>query len=101
MNVPNDLKYTNDHEWAKVNKEANRVTMGITEYAQDALGDIVFVQLPAIGTKVQAGLSFSEVESTKSVSDIYAPITGTVVDINRDLEETPQKLNEDPYGSGW
>ena len=75
--------------------------MGITDYAQDALGDIVFVQLPAVGTKVQMGLSFSEVESTKSVSDVYAPVTGVIVEVNTDLDESPQKMNGDPYGSGW
>jgi len=75
--------------------------MGITDYAQDALGDVVFVQLPEPGTKVAAGESFAEVESTKSVSDIYAPVGGTVVEINSELVDSPQRLNEDPYGEGW
>jgi glycine cleavage system H protein len=75
--------------------------MGITDYAQDALGDVVFVQLPAVGTEVEAGASFSEVESTKSVSDIYAPVGGVVVEINDDLVDAPERLNEDPYGDGW
>ena len=99
MNVPDDLRYTSDHEWAR--REGNRVRIGITDYAQDALGDVVFVQLPEPGTTVTAGESFSEVESTKSVSDIYAPVTGTVVEINSDLSDAPQRLNEDPYGEGW
>jgi len=99
MNVPDDLRYTSDHEWARL--DGNRVTIGITDYAQDALGDVVFVQLPEPGTAVDAGASFSEVESTKSVSDIYAPVAGTVVEVNTELTDSPQRLNEDPYGEGW
>ena len=99
MNVPEDLRYTSDHEWARL--EDGRVRIGITDYAQDALGDVVFVQLPAPGTKVEAGASFSEVESTKSVSDIYAPVTGEVVEVNDDLGDAPERLNDDPYGEGW
>jgi glycine cleavage system H protein len=99
MNVPDDLRYTADHEWARL--EDGKVRIGITDYAQDALGDVVFVELPAPGTAVDAGGSFSEVESTKSVSDIYAPLAGTVVEVNGDLADAPQKLNEDPYGEGW
>jgi glycine cleavage system H protein len=99
MNIPDDLRYTADHEWARL--EDGKVRMGITDYAQDALGDVVFVQLPEPGAKVNAGESFSEVESTKSVSDIYAPVAGTVVEINSELVDAPQKLNEDPYGEGW
>jgi glycine cleavage system H protein len=99
MNVPDDLRYSSDHEWAKL--EGGRVRIGITDYAQDALGDVVYVQLPEVGATVAAGDSFSEVESTKSVSDIYAPVTGTVVEVNADLADAPQRLNEDPYGEGW
>jgi glycine cleavage system H protein len=99
MNVPDDLRYTSDHEWAKL--DDGRVRIGITDYAQDALGDVVFVQLPEPGVKVGAGESFSEVESTKSVSDIYAPVAGTVVEVNQELTDSPQRLNEDPYGEGW
>ena len=99
MNVPDDLRYTTDHEWARV--EDGRVRMGITDYAQDALGDIVFVQLPAVGTVVEAGSSFSEIESTKSVSDVYAPVSGEVVEVNNELSDSPQRVNEDPYGEGW
>ncbi|HUP85521.1 MAG TPA: glycine cleavage system protein GcvH [Acidimicrobiales bacterium] len=98
-NVPEDLRYTSDHEW--IRQEDGRVRMGITDYAQDALGDVVFVQLPEPGAKVEAGGSFSEVESTKSVSDIYAPVAGTVVEVNNELADAPQRLNEDPYGEGW
>jgi glycine cleavage system H protein len=99
MNVPEELRYTADHEWARL--EDGRVRVGITDYAQDALGDVVFVDLPAPGAVLEAGASFSEVESTKSVSDIYAPLAGTVVDVNGDLTDAPQRLNEDPYGEGW
>ena len=99
MNVPEDRRYTKDHEWALVDE--GRVRIGITDYAQDALGDVVFVQLPAVGTVVEAGGACSEVESTKSVSDIYSPVAGTVVEVNAELAEAPQRLNEDPYGDGW
>jgi len=99
VNVPGDLSYTTDHEWVRV--EGDRVRVGITDYAQDALGDVVFVQVPSVGTKVVAGDSFSEVESTKSVSDIYAPVSGEIVEANDDLNESPERLNEDPYGDGW
>ena len=99
MNVPDDLRYTSDHEWAR--REGDRIRMGITDYAQDALGDVVFVQLPEPGSTLTAGQSFSEVESTKSVSDIYAPVAGTVVEINSELTDAPQRVNEDPYGEGW
>jgi glycine cleavage system H protein len=99
MNVPEDLRYSSDHEWAR--PEGNRVRIGITDYAQDSLGDVVFVQVPAVGTAVEVGTPFSEVESTKSVSDIYAPVSGTIVEVNTDLSETPERVNEDPYGDGW
>jgi glycine cleavage system H protein len=99
MIVPDELRYTSDHEWVRV--DGNRLTMGITDYAQDALGDVVFVQLPDPGTVVHGGESFSEVESTKSVSDIYAPVNGRVVEVNTELTDAPQRLNEDPYGEGW
>lgn len=99
MNVPDDLRYTSDHEWARL--EDGRLRIGITDYAQDALGDIVFVQLPDPGSKVAVGDSFAEVESTKSVSDVYAPVSGTVVEINSELVDSPQRINEDPYGEGW
>lgn len=98
-NVPDDLRYTGDHEWARL--EDGRVRIGITDYAQDALGDVVFVQLPEPGTQVEAGASCGEVESTKSVSDIYAPVAGVVVEVNSELGDAPQRLNEDPYGEGW
>ena len=99
MNVPDDLRYTSDHEWAKV--EGSRIRIGITDYAQDALGDVVFVQVPTVGAVVTAGATITEVESTKSVSDIYAPISGTVVEVNEDLADSPQRMNDDPYGEGW
>ncbi|HEX4868451.1 MAG TPA: glycine cleavage system protein GcvH [Acidimicrobiales bacterium] len=99
MQIPGDLKYSSDHEWVRV--EGDRAKVGITDYAQDALGDVVFVDLPEVGAEVTAGQSICEVESTKSVSDIYAPVTGTVVEVNTDLSEAPERLNEDPYGEGW
>jgi glycine cleavage system H protein len=99
MNVPENLRYTKDHEWAKL--EGSLVRVGITDYAQDALGDVVFVQLPEPGATITAGESFSEVESTKSVSDVYAPLAGTVAEVNSELADAPQRLNEDPYGEGW
>jgi glycine cleavage system H protein len=99
MNVPDDLQYSTDHEWVKV--EGNRVRIGITDYAQDALGDVVFVQVPEQGASVAAGAGISEVESTKSVSDIYAPVAGTIVEVNTDLDDAPERLNADPYGEGW
>ena len=99
MNVPVELRYSEDHEWARV--EGSRVYLGITDYAQDALGDVVYIDLPPVGTEVTSGDSFSEVESTKSVSEIYAPVSGTVVEVNADLIDHPERLNEDPYGEGW
>ena len=99
MHVPEDLRYSSDHEWVRV--EDSRIRVGITEYAQDALGDVVFVQVPEVGLAVEVGAAMSEVESTKSVSDIYAPVAGTVVEVNSDLAEHPERLNEDPYGDGW
>jgi glycine cleavage system H protein len=99
VNVPDDLRYSEDHEWVKV--EDGKVRFGITDYAQDALGDVVFVQVPTVGTAVSRGASISEVESTKSVSDIYAPVSGTVVEVNEELADAPQRVNEDPYGDGW
>jgi glycine cleavage system H protein len=99
MRIPDELKYSSDHEWAAV--ESNRVRVGITDYAQDALGDVVFVDLPKVGTKVTVSQSIGEVESTKSVSEIYSPVSGTVVAVNDALGDSPQSINEDPYGSGW
>jgi len=99
MQIPDDLRYSADHEWIRV--EGDKVRIGITDYAQDALGDVVFVDLPDVGTAVVATASISEVESTKSVSDIYAPVSGTVAEVNADLGEAPERLNEDPYGEGW
>jgi glycine cleavage system H protein len=99
MQIPDDLRYSSDHEWIRL--EDGKARVGITDYAQDALGDVVFVDLPEVGAAVAAGQSISEVESTKSVSDIYAPLAGTVVEVNGDLADNPERLNEDPYGDGW
>ncbi len=101
MNVPEQLLYSSDHEWVQREDGSNRVKVGITDYAQDALGDVVFVQVPTTGNIVLRGETITEVESTKSVSDIYAPVTGTIVEVNDALSESPQLLNEDPYGDGW
>lgn len=99
MSIPEDLRYSSDHEWVAV--DGNRIRLGITDYAQDALGDVVYVQVPTVGTSVTAGDTMSEVESTKSVSDIYAPVTGTIVAVNDALADQPEALNNDPYGAGW
>ena len=99
MQIPDGLRYTENHEWAAV--EDGQVTVGITDYAQDALGDVVFVDLPEVGTEVIAGESFAEIESTKSVADVYAPIDGTVTAVNAALGSEPEVINSDPYGAGW
>jgi glycine cleavage system H protein len=99
MDLPSELRYSTDHEWVRV--EEGRVRVGITDYAQDALGDVVFVELPVLGAQVERGASCSEVESTKSVSEIYAPVSGTVAEINAELTDNPERLNDDPYGEGW
>ena len=101
MNVPPELRYSSDHEWIRRDGDSGTVSIGITEYAQDSLGDVVFVEIPDAGTAVAAGDSFSEVESTKSVSDIYAPVSGTIAAVNDQLEDRPELLNSDPYGEGW
>ncbi|MBI4884956.1 MAG: glycine cleavage system protein GcvH [Actinobacteria bacterium] len=99
MQVPPQLRYTSDHEWVAVT--GSRVRVGITDYAQDALGDIVYVQVPDVGRTLKAGEVFGEVESTKSVSDLYAPVSGSVVAINDALGDAPESINSDPYGIGW
>ena len=99
MNVPEDLRYSTDHEWAR--REDGKVRVGITDFAQDTLGDVVFVDLPEVGATVSAGGTFGEVESTKSVSDLYAPVGGTVVEVNGELADAPNRINDDPYGEGW
>ncbi|WP_298207949.1 glycine cleavage system protein GcvH [Ferrimicrobium sp.] len=99
MNFPEHLQYTAEHEWVRM--DGDTATMGITDYAQDALGDVVFVGLPELGRVVAAGDSIAEVESTKSVSDIFAPVAGVIVEVNEELNTTPELLNTDPYGEGW
>lgn len=100
MEFPDDLRYTEEHEWVR-DEGDGRVRVGITDYAQDALGDVVYVDVPEVGTQVTAAQPFGEVESTKSVSDVYAPVSGTVLERNRLLEERPELVNEQPYGDGW
>lgn len=99
MQVPSDLRYTTNHEWVRIT--GSLVVMGITDYAQDALGDIVYIQLPESGSVVELHQSFSEIESTKSVNDVYAPVAGIVTQSNVALSATPELLNSDPYGNGW
>jgi len=99
MAVPQDLQYTKTHEWVRV--EDDVATIGITDHAQDELGDVVFVELPEQGTTLSAGDPFGAVESVKAVSDLYAPVGGEVVEVNGSLEDSPEKINEDPYGEGW
>ncbi len=99
MNVPENLKYTKDHEWARI--EGDVATIGITDYAQGELGDVVFVELPEVGTTLNAGDTFGTIEAVKAVADLYAPLSGEVVEINPELESTPEKVNQDPYGDGW
>lgn len=99
MKVPAELKYSRDHEWVKI--EGNRAKIGITDYAQSQLGDVVFVEVPAVDSSIAAGAGFSVVESVKAVSDIYAPIGGVIVEVNEALADAPEIINEDPYGEGW
>ncbi len=99
MTTPDGLRYSKEHEWVRV--EAGRVVIGITDYAQDALGDVVYVELPDVGLAVVANASIAEIESTKSVSEVYCPVTGVVVAVNSALDDTPEAINDDPYGNGW
>lgn len=99
MDFPEDLRYSQDHEWARL--EEGRVRVGITDYAQDSLGDVVFVELPEVGRRVDAGEVLCEVESTKAASEVYAPVGGVVVEVNTALSDAPETLNSDPYGEGW
>lgn len=99
--VPDELKYTAEHEWIRVTEGSRTVRVGITDYAQEALGDVVYVSLPEAGTTVNGGAAFGEVESTKSVSDIFAPLAGTVTGRNAALDDHPELINSDPYGEGW
>lgn len=99
MEFPEDLRYTKEHEWAR--REGSRVRVGITDFAQDALGDVVYVDIPEVGASVQASTPFGEVESTKSVSDVYSPVSGTVAERNPLVDDRPELVNEQPYGDGW
>jgi len=99
MEFPEKLRYSVEHEWVAM--DGDRARVGITDFAQDALGDVVYVQLPEVGATVAANATCAEVESTKSVSDIYSPVTGTIVEVNAALDQTPELLNQDPYGAGW
>jgi glycine cleavage system H protein len=99
MNFPENLKYTKDHEWIKVDGDIG--TIGITDYAQGELGDVVFVELPAVGKALKQHDSFGTIEAVKAVSDLYAPVSGSILEINKDLEKTPETVNKDPYSNGW
>lgn len=100
MEVPEDRRYSEEHEWA-FREDDGRIRVGITDYAQDALGDVVYVELPETGSQVQQGETFAEVESTKSVAEVYAPVAGTVVEVNEQLADSPELVNRSPYGEGW
>ena len=100
MNLPEQLRYTAEHEWLREEQDGT-VTIGITDHAQAELGDIVYVELPAVGTEITQGDSFGVIESVKAASDLYAPVSGTVTEVNAELESAPQQVNEDPYGAGW
>ena len=100
MQIPEDLRYSENHEWVRSDEDGN-VTVGISDYAQDALGDVVYVDLPDVGRIVEAGEVFAEVESTKSVNDVYAPVSGVVSAVNEPLLDTPELVNSDPFGEGW
>ena len=99
MNTPTELRYSTDHEWVRTENDVVRI--GITDFAQDALGDVVYVELPELGLEVNANTAFAEIESTKSVSDIFAPLSGEITEVNSALEDQPELVNEDPYGEGW
>lgn len=99
MTIPEKLLYTKEHEWVK--KEDGQVTIGITDFAQSQLGDIIFLELPEVGQKIVSGEPFGEIEAVKTVSELYAPINGTVIEINEDLEDNPDNINQNCYGSGW
>src|SRR6266513_6300492 len=99
MDIPPDIRYSREHEWVRLNGSVARI--GITDFAQDSLGDVIFVQLPDVGLDVVAGASVSEIESTKSVSDVYVPLTGVVSAVNDALSDQPELVNQDPYGTGW
>ena len=99
MNIPTDLRYSREHEWVRLTGSVARV--GVTDFAQDSMGDVVFVQLPDVGLDAVAGASLSEIESTKSVSDVYVPLTGVVTAVNEALADQPELVNQDPYGTGW
>jgi glycine cleavage system H protein len=99
MEFPEELRYSEEHEWVAV--EGARARIGITDFAQDSLGDVVYVELPSVGANVMAHASCAEIESTKSVSEIFSPVTGTIVEVNAALDDAPEQVNADPYGAGW
>ncbi|MFH1852361.1 MAG: glycine cleavage system protein GcvH [Candidatus Neomarinimicrobiota bacterium] len=99
MSVPKHLFYTNDHEWAS--NSGGEITVGITDFAQGELGDIIFVELPAVGQEFSQGDPFGTIEAVKTVADLYAPVSGKIIDVNQDLDDEPAKINSDPYGAGW
>jgi len=99
MSIPENLKYTKDHEWVRI--DGDEAEFGVSDHAQEAIGDVVFVELPEVGRSVTAGEAFAVIESSKAVSDMYAPVSGEIIAVNTDLEDAPEKINEDPYGKGW
>ena len=100
MNTPDDLRYSSDHEWVRI-EAGNLARIGITDYAQDALGEVIYIDLPQVGQTIKAGQALSEIESTKSVSELFAPVSGQVTQVNDDLVDSPERVNSDPYGEGW
>jgi len=99
MSIPENLKYTKDHEWVRI--DGDEAEFGVSDHAQEAIGDVVFVELPEVGRTVTAGEAFAVIESSKAVSDVYAPVSGEIIAVNSDLEDAPEQINEDPYGKGW
>jgi glycine cleavage system H protein len=99
MSIPENLKYTKDHEWVRI--DGDEAEFGVTDHAQEAIGDVVFVELPEVGRTVAAGEAFAVIESSKAVSDVYAPVSGEIIAVNSDLEDAPEQINESPYGKGW
>ncbi len=101
MNIPENLKYTQDHEWVQISEDGKTALVGITDFAQQELGDIVYIEIETLGEEIASGEIFGTVEAVKTVSDLFMPVSGTVLEVNEDLEQSPEAVNEDPYGKGW
>jgi glycine cleavage system H protein len=101
MNIPDNLKYTQDHEWVQIDEDGKTALVGITDFAQQELGDIVYIEIETLGEEINSGEIFGTVEAVKTVSDLFMPVSGTIVEVNEELEQNPEAVNEDPYGKGW